>query len=250
MMTSGEPEHPPIRVGIPLGDLIAPLFGLIGSLAALDEATRTGRGQRVDVSMLDTLTSLVASETFDAVERLGNPIRSGRMVPRLALFGTYQTRDGWISICAPLDKDAENVLRIIGRPELFEDERFSTRDARVRNQQALNNLVENWTRSMCCNEVIQRLQALDVAVGEVRSPLDAMRDAHIVRREETLPLVHPQFEQSDDIRGMGLSIRFSRSPNALASSAPALGEHNDLIYGGLLGYPPKRLNALRSQGVI
>lgn len=250
MMTSGEPEHPPIRVGIPLGDLIAPLFGVIGSLAALDEATRTGRGQRVDVSMLGTLTSLVATETFDAVERLGNPIRSGRMVPRLALFGTYQTRDGWVSICAPLDKDAENVLKVIGRPELFEDERFSTRDARVRNQQALNGLVEDWTRSTCSAGVIERLQAVDVAVGEVRSPLDAMRDPHVVRRQETLPLVHPQFDLQDEIRGMGLPIRFSRSPNVLASSAPELGEHNDLVYGHLLGYPAERLRDLRSQGAI
>jgi CoA:oxalate CoA-transferase len=250
MMTSGEPDQPPIRVGIPLGDLIAPLFGVIGSLAALDEATRTGHGQRVDVSMLGALTSLVASETFDAVERLGNPIRSGRMVPRLALFGIYQTRDGWLSICAPLDKDAENVLHVIGRADLFEDERFATRDARVRNQQELNRLVEDWTRTRCSAEVIQRLQAVDVPVGEVRSPLDAMRDPHVLRREETQPLVHPQFEHADDIRGMGLPIRFSRSPNALSSSAPGLGEHNDIVYGGLLGYPTERLNELRAQGVI
>src|SRR5579864_168356 len=144
MMVSGEPNDPPVRVGIPLGDLIAPLFGVIGSLAALDQVNRTGCGQRVDVSMLGALTSMVATETFDAVEQLGNPIRSGRMVPRLALFGAYESSDGYVAICAPVDKDAENVFRAMGQPELIRDERFSSRDARVRHQYELNQLVEDW----------------------------------------------------------------------------------------------------------
>jgi crotonobetainyl-CoA:carnitine CoA-transferase CaiB-like acyl-CoA transferase len=250
MMTTGEPDDPPIRVGIPLGDLIAPLFGVIGSLAALDEASRTGRGQRVDVSMLGALTSLVATETFDAVERLGNPIRSGRMVPRLALFGTYQTHDGYVSICAPLDNDAENVMAAMGRSELMRDERFATRDARVRHQRELNGMVEDWTRTLPSDDVVRILQAVDVAVGEVRSPVEAMRDSQVVRRNETAELVHPAFGAVDNIRGMGLPIRFSRAPNDLACEAPALGEHNDLVYGEMLGYSTQRRAELRAQRII
>ena len=91
MMTSGEPSDGPVRVGVPVADMVAPLFGVIGILAALQQRERTGIGQQVDVSMLGALTSMVAGEPFDLLEQCGIPQRTGRMVPRLAPFGVYRT---------------------------------------------------------------------------------------------------------------------------------------------------------------
>ena len=133
MMTSGAADDPPVRVGVPFADLCTPLFGVIGLLAALHQTQRTGVGQHIDVSMLGVMTSLVACEPFDLLERCGVPQRTGQTVPRLAPFGVYPTADGYVAICAPTEAFATSLFHAIGRAELCEDERFRTRDARVRH---------------------------------------------------------------------------------------------------------------------
>src|SRR5579863_10073034 len=118
MMTSGGPDDPPVRVGLPLADLAAPLFGVIGVLAAIHQAKRTGIGQHVDVSMLGVMTMMVAGEPFDLLERCGVAQRTGLTVPRLAPFGLYKTKDGFVSICAPMEGFAHSLFQAIGRPDL------------------------------------------------------------------------------------------------------------------------------------
>ena len=131
MMTSGVPSDPPVRVGVPVADLLAPVFSVIGTLAALRQRESTGRGQVVDVSMLGVLTSLVAAEPFDLLEACGLPQRTGRMVPRLTPFGIYESADGHVAICAPSEQFARGVFAAIGHPEFETDPRFASRDARV-----------------------------------------------------------------------------------------------------------------------
>jgi crotonobetainyl-CoA:carnitine CoA-transferase CaiB-like acyl-CoA transferase len=132
MMTSGTPEDPPVRVGVPVADLIAPVFGVVGILAALRQREASGVGQHVDVSMLGVLTSLVAAEPFDLLEACGLPQRTGRVVPRLTPFGIYESADGYVAICAPTEQFARGVFAAIGHPEFEHDARFATRDARSR----------------------------------------------------------------------------------------------------------------------
>ena len=131
MMTSGSPEDPPVRVGVPMADLVAPVFGVVGILAALRQREASGIGQHVDVSMLGVLTSLVAAEPFDLLEACGMPQRTGRVVPRLTPFGIYESADGHVAICAPTEQFARGVFAAIGHPEFEADPRFATRDARV-----------------------------------------------------------------------------------------------------------------------
>ena len=117
MMTSGSPEDPPVRVGVPMADLVAPVFGVVGILAALRQREASGIGQHVDVSMLGVLTSLVAAEPFDLLEACGMPQRTGRVVPRLTPFGIYESADGHVAICAPTEQFARGVFAAIGHPE-------------------------------------------------------------------------------------------------------------------------------------
>ncbi len=133
MMTSGGPGDPPVRIGVPFADLTAPLFGVIGVLAAVHQAQRTGLGQQVDVSMLGVMTMLVSGEPFDLLDRCGVPQRTGLTVPRLAPFGMYRTKDGYVSICAPTEPFAHSLFQAIGRPDLITDIRFGKRDDRVVN---------------------------------------------------------------------------------------------------------------------
>lgn len=250
MMTSGEPTDGPVRVGVPVADMVAPLFGVIGILAALQQRGRTGAGQHVDVSMLGALTSIVAGEPFDLLERCGIPQRTGRMVPRLAPFGVYRSLDGWVAICAPTEPFAHGLFMAMGRPDLATDPRFETRDARVANVDVLNGLIDAFTAAHGSADLIELFDRHGVPAAEVRSPRDAVRDPRVLRRGETVPLVHPDHGRVDDMVGMGVPIVFSEGSTGFDRSAPDLGEHNDLVYGGLLGYSPQAIAALRADGVI
>jgi CoA:oxalate CoA-transferase len=250
MYTSGESQDPPIRIGIPMADLCAPMFGVIGVLAAIHQAQRTGAGQHIDVSMLGALTMMVSVEPFDLLERCGIPQRTGQTLPRLAPFGIYPTKDGFIAICAPTEAMARAFFEAAGHPELADDERFSTRNARVKNFQELNGFIEQFTRSLTSSEAVARLEHAGTPAAEVRSPTAATRDPRVVQRGETVPLLHPKYGAVEDVYGMGMPFTFSGSNVGFDQPPPALGEHNDMVYSQVLGYSSERIAELRAQKVI
>lgn len=250
MMTSGGPGDPPIRVGVPIGDLTAPLFGVIGILAALHQAQHTGRGQHIDVSMLGALTMMVAVETFDLLERCGIPQRTGLTVPRLAPFGLYRTKDGYVSICAPQETFARSLFEAMGRADLMDDPRFMTRDARVENVRELDAIIGEFTSRYTNAEAVSILERAGVPAAPVRNPDEAIRDPRVVARGETVRLDHPKFGAVDDVYGMGIPIKFSEATAGFDQPAPEVGEHNEAVYGGMLGYSKENLERLKSSGVI
>jgi CoA:oxalate CoA-transferase len=250
MMTSGGPDDPPIRVGLPIGDLTAPLFGVIGVLAALHQAQHSGQGQHIDVSMLGALTMMVAVETFDLLERCGIPQRTGLTVPRLAPFGLYRTKDGYISICAPQETFARSLFEAMGRSDLTDDPRFSTRDARVENVRELDAIINDFTGRYTNAEAVSILERAGVPSAEVRNPDEAVRDPRVLARGETVRLEHPKFGAVDEVYGMGIPIKFSGATAGFDQPAPALGEHNETVYGGMLGYSKDHIDRLKYGGVI
>jgi crotonobetainyl-CoA:carnitine CoA-transferase CaiB-like acyl-CoA transferase len=249
MMTSGAAGDPPVRVGVPFADLCTPLFGVIGLLAALHQSQRTGVGQHIDVSMLGVMTSMVASEPFDLLERCGVPQRTGQTVPRLAPFGVYATANGYVAICAPTEAFAFSLFHAMGRPELCEDDRFRTRDARVQNVAEVDRIVSKFTSARQAADVIEILAQAGVPAAEVRSPAEAVRDPQVVARGETIRLQHPGALEAD-VYGPGLPIVFSGSAAGFDQPPPGVGEHNGEVYGYLLGYTQSELRELKSAGVI
>jgi len=250
MMTSGVPTDPPVRVGVPVADLLAPVFSVVGILAALRQRETTGRGQVVDVSMLGVLTSLVAAEPFDLLEACGLPQRTGRMVPRLTPFGIYESADSHVAICAPSEQFARGVFAAIGHPEFETDPRFASRDARVAHVDEMNAHIESFTRTLPTAVLVPLLEQHGVPAAEVRSPANAVRDPRVQARGETVPLDHPKFGHVADVIGMGLPITFSDSPPTTLRPAPSVGQDNDLVYGDWLGYGRAAVDKLRVDGVI
>lgn len=250
MMTSGEPGDAPVRVGVPVADLLAPVFGVIGILAALRQRESTGAGQQVDISMLGVLTSLVAVEPFDLLEACGIPTRTGRVVPRLTPFGIYECADGYVAICAPMQQFARGVFAAIGHPEFETDPRFGTRDARVTHVEEMTAYIEAFTRNVRTAELVALLERHGVPAAEVRSPAEAVRDPRVLARGETAALEHPSFGRVADVIGMGVPITFSAAATAFERPAPGVGQDNALVYGEWLGYGAARVERLEADGVI
>ncbi|KLU09114.1 CaiB/BaiF CoA-transferase family protein [Kocuria sp. SM24M-10] len=250
MMTAGEPGSGPVRFGLPVGDLVAPLFSVIGTLGAVVQRQRTGHGQYVDVSMLGSLTSLVAAEPFDAYEELGLPVRTGEHVPRLAPFGTFTAADGWFALCAPTDKFAHGVLAAMGRPELIEDPRFAHRDGRVQHADELHGLIAEWASDRPLSEILADLEIHHVPVAPVRDPADAVRDPRVQQRQEVVRLHLPGGGEGKEVYGPGMPFLMSGSDISLDRPAPRLGEHTDTVLQGLLGYTSEQVDALHHEGIL
>jgi crotonobetainyl-CoA:carnitine CoA-transferase CaiB-like acyl-CoA transferase len=250
MTTPGSDGDPPVRNAVPFGDLVGPLFGVIGTVSALFMRERTGSGQHVDVALLGALTSLVATEPWDTMQRAGIETRTGNVVPRLAPFGIFATRDGHVALCAPTDAFARGVFEAIGASALIEDERFRSRDRRVANSVELHDLIAGWAAALTSVEAAAALEARGVPAAIVRDTAAAVRDPRSLRRSETVQLVHPDVGPVEDLYGSGFPVRFSGAGSGYDAPAPRLGEHNDFVLGGLLGYPPERIDALRAAGAI
>ena len=251
MYTSGEHDEPPVRIGIPMADMLAPVFAVIGILAALEQRHRTGEGQHVDVSMLGALTSFVAIENWAAMRAVDMPARTGLTVQRLSPFGVFTCSDGYVAIVAVHQKLAIGLFDAMGEPELLNDPRFATRDQRVANAHELETRINAWSRRQKVAEVVAALEARGVPVAEVRHPEDALLDPRVVAREETQAVAHPDYPGGDELRTAGIPICFSGARTGFDSVLPVhVGEHNRAVFGDLLGYDDAKLTRLRDAGVI
>ncbi|MGE0797539.1 MAG: CaiB/BaiF CoA transferase family protein [Lautropia sp.] len=249
MEVNGFADRPPCRVGFPIGDMMAPHNALSGILAALLWRTRTGRGQKVDVNLLDSVVALLAIEHYD-LKPEGELLRSGNRHDRLTPFGLYQTRDGYVAIGAPSDEWTHALFDAMGRPQLADDERYRTRGARALNGETLTRLIEHWTMQLTADEVVAALARRGVTSARVRSPREVFQDPGILRRRAVLPLFHPDLPPPVRTATSGVPIRFSECHTGYESPAAHVGAHNGEIYGELLGMGEETLAGLRSQGVI
>lgn len=250
MDVTGFADGPPTRSGLPMADLVAPLYAVNGILSALIYRGRTGEGQLVQVSMLDCLASLVAEEHFDVFLAQGYPKRSGNFQDRLVPFGVYGTSDGNVAMVAFQPDWFSNLMEAIGKPEMSKDPRYATRGPRMQYASEINALIETWTRQRTTDEVIRELQEKrGIPAAPVRSPLDVLNDPVMQERGAVVKLKHPGLGNVDAM-GMGLPIKFSKTPVQFDQPAQELGASNDEIYGDLLKLSVEQLQQLRDDGVI
>ena len=251
MYTSGGPDEPPVRIGIPMADMLAPMFGVIGILAALNHRQRTGEGQQVDVSMLGALTSFVAIENWQAMALAGMEARTGLTVQRLSPFGVFRCADGYASIVAVHDGLAKGLFKAMDAETLGEDPRYATRDRRVANAVNLEALIEAWSSQLPTAEVVRRLEAQGVPAAPVRHPAEGLKDPRVMARGETVPIAHPAYVSEDGLMTSGVPIQFSQGRTGFDPVLPvAIGEHNAEVYRDLLGYSEDQMRRLAETGAI
>lgn len=251
MEVTGFADGPPTRVGIPLADVATPLYGVIGTLAAVVYQRATGIGQHVKVSMIDSLVSLISIEHFDAIANEGHPLRTGNHLPRLAPFGVFATSDGYIAVSGAVDVWSRGIMQAMGRPELADDPRFATRGARAANAEELSSIIESWSSTITTTEAIRLLYEVnDVPAAPVRTPMEAVHDPVSMERGAVIELGISEADGGGRVVGTGLPIIFSEEGRADIVKAPALGQDTESVLMEHLALKSEEVQDLRRRGII
>ncbi len=244
----GDPSTPPSRVGISIGDSLAATFGALGGLMALHARERSGRGQVVDAAIYEAVLAMM--ESLIPEYQVGGYIRerTGAILPNVAPSNVYPTADGqMILVAANQDTVFQRLAAAIGRPELADDERYATHSARGEHQQELDDLIAEWTGGHTADAVIDLLNNAAVPTGRIYRAPEMLEDPHFAARNIIVRLAHPDF---GEIAMQDVVPRLSETPGEVRWVGPALGQHNEEIYTGLLGKSREELARLRETGVI
>jgi formyl-CoA transferase len=243
----GEPDRPPSRVGISIGDSLAAVHACIGALAALHHRDRTGAGQVVDAAIYESVLNMMESLVTE-YDQLGHVReRSGPILPRIAPSNVYPTRDGIVMIGANQDTVFARLCEAMLVPELARDERYRDHQARGAHQRELDETIAAWTATLGTHELLDLLERHGVPSGLIYRAADMLDDPHFAAREAIVTTAHPQF---GTLRMQNVAPRLSATPSAIRTPAPQIGQHNDEIYGALLGLDPEARASLRRRGVI
>jgi len=245
--TTGSPDRPPSRAGISLGDALASVFGVMGTLAALVAAKETGRGQEVDVAIYEAVAALMESTMADY--ELGGVIRSrtGSVLPGVAPSNVYPTADGAeVVVAANADAVFARLCKAMGQPELADDPRYATHQARGEHMAELDEIVGAWTVTLACDEALAVLDEHGVPAGRIFTAPDMLTDPHYLARGMVHRLISTQ---GWEVPMTGVVPRFTATPGSIRHPGPALGQHTDEVLGGLLGLSEEELAALAAEGV-
>ena len=242
----GDPDRPPVRTGIAVGDEMSGALGALGACAALLERNRSGQGQMIDValyeSVLTFMESLVAD--YDATGHVRR--RTGATLPGVAPSNVYPTRDGRdILIAGNQDSVFRRLAEAMGNPDLADDPRYATHVARGERQQELDAMVSAWTSTRDERELLDALARAGVPAGSIYQPPDMLEDPHFVAREAIVELPHPTL---GSIRMQNVAPRASRTPGRVKWPGPALGAHTMEVMASLLGYSDAEIAKAQGAG--
>jgi len=226
MSITGPPDGSAYRVGVAIGDIATGMFAVQGILAALLARARTGRGQRVDIAMLDAVTSLLSYQASSAFATGTTPVRMGNRHPSIAPYDTFTTADGEFVLSVGNDDQFRRMCAVLDAPWLATDRRFASNADRVLNSEALrrelSGLLQRWTR----DRLLKALTAAGVPCGAVRTVTEALADPQRAAREMIVPLQHVT---AGAITVLGTPLKLSDTPAAVRTPPPALGQHTEAV---------------------
>ena len=248
MELTGPAEGPPTVCGTIITDYLSGLHTVIGTLTALQSRERTGEGQWVDIAMLDGATSMLNTVLPEYFLHGRARTRQGNLNPISVPSQTFPCRDGrWVHITAANDADFVKISRVIGRPDLPDDPRFATIEARKQQQPPIEQIITEWTMSHDSDEVERLLLAEKLAVTRVATIDDVATNPQLAHRGHFVDVEHPV---QGKIKVAGPAVRFSGHPPPENHRIPLVGEHTAEVLAEWLGYDAQRLAALREAGAI
>ncbi|MGY4800290.1 CaiB/BaiF CoA transferase family protein [Teichococcus aerofrigidensis] len=245
MSLTGEPEGEPQKVGIPVADLFAGLYGTIGVLAALRHKQATGQGQQIDIGMLDTHVAWLANQGMNYLSTGENPPRLGNQHPNIVPYQVFPTADGYMVLSIGNDPTFERFCRNFGLEHLLADERYATNAARVGNRALVTETLTAVTKTRPTREWIEKLEALKIGCGPINTLKDVFADPHVVARNMVVEMEHAS---GQTVKVIANPVKLSATPPDYRSAAPLLGQHTEEVLRGL-GYSEEDIARLKAEGI-
>ena len=245
---AGDPDRPPSRVGLSIGDSLAATFACVGALAALHDRERTGKGQVVDSAIYEAVLAVMESTVPEYTQ--GGTIRgrSGAILPKTAPSNVYPTANGeMIVMGANQDSVFARLTEAMGQPALAIDPRYADHVARGEHQDELDEVIAGWTSTLEADPLLDVLERHGVPAGRIFRAPEMLTDPHFQARDAIVDVAHPLFER---LKMQNVFPKLSRTQGTVRWPGPELGAHNAEVYRGLLGLSDDELAALGAAGIV
>ncbi len=244
---TGDPSGPPMRAGVPIADTLAGMTALQGILLALYARERTGRGQVVDISILDSTVQVLSFLAAGFLTAGKVPNRIGNHHPSIAPFDTFRAKDGYLNVGAGTDAQFKKFCEVLGEPALAEDPRFAENRLRVQNRQALLERVEPIFARRTAAEWMEAFDGVGVTAGPIQDVPAALAHPQLAARGMIARLQHPE---TGDVKVLGTPLRLEGVDPSKWTAPPAIGQHTREVLSGVLGMKTPEIDALIAAGAV
>jgi len=246
--TTGDPSLPPSRAGISIGDSLAATHACLGAMMALHQVHLTGRGQVIDASIFESVLNMMENVVTDYDAGGYIRERTGSFLPKIAPSNVYPTKeDVWLVIGANQDSVWARMAEAMGHPEWATDERYATHQARGINQIELDEIISDWTKDFAVADLEALLNEHGIPNGKIYRAPEMLEDPQFQARESIVRVDHPEF---GSIAMQSVAPKFSETQGAVRHPGPALGEHNDYVWGEVAGKSSDEIANLKDRGII
>jgi crotonobetainyl-CoA:carnitine CoA-transferase CaiB-like acyl-CoA transferase len=246
MDLTGYPDGPPAKLGASLADIVAGLYACNGICLALLARHKTGKGQHVDVGLLDGMVSTLTYHALIYLTTGRSPKRAGTRHPSIVPYESFEAKDGFVNIAVTNQKQWENFCQVCGFPEIAQDPRFAEMKARLANYGELRPMIERVISKMTRAEVFAAMSEVGIPAGPINSVGEIMEDPHIHAREMVQQLIHPDY---GPLKVLGIPIKLSDTPGVVENAPPKFGEHNREVLRSL-GIDEDEISRLIKSGAI
>jgi crotonobetainyl-CoA:carnitine CoA-transferase CaiB-like acyl-CoA transferase len=247
MSLTGAPEGEPQKVGVPVADLFAGLYGCIGILAALRHKERTGQGQQVDIGMLDTHVAWLANQGMNYLATGENLPRLGNQHPNIVPYQVFRSADGHIVLSIGNDTTFAKFCKNFGGEALLADPRFASNAARVGNRQLVTETLAPTMQAQTTAWWIEKLEALQIGCGPINTLAQVFADPQVVARQNLVEMTH---ESGAKMTVIANPVRLSETPADYRLAPPVLGQHTNDVLAAWLGLDGTALADLRLKNII
>jgi crotonobetainyl-CoA:carnitine CoA-transferase CaiB-like acyl-CoA transferase len=249
MSVTGESDGPPLKVGVGIADIMCGMYASTAILAALHHRDKTGQGQYIDLSLLDTQVGWLANVGLNYLTSGSVPQRVGNEHPNIVPYNVMPAADGHVILAVGNDGQFAKFCDFAGEPALAHDPRFATNEQRVMNRRALYDLLEEVMRHKTQGEWVEGLARLGVPCSPVNTVDQVFADPQVRARGMQIAMPHP-LAAKGDVDLIGNPIKYSATPVAYRRPPPYLGQHTDEVLGELLKLSGSEMAELRNKGVI
>jgi len=247
MSITGPVDGTPMKVGVAISDITAGMFAANGILAALHARQRTGKGQRVDVSLLEAQVAWLANVGEGYLVSGKRPQRYGNAHPTIVPYEVFRARDDYFALGVGNDAQFRKLCQMIGRPLLADEPRFATNPARVQNRGELVPQVQAEFDKQASAFWLERLAEAGIPAGRIRSIDQVLTDPQVLHRQMVVEVEHPT---AGKVKLLGVPYKFSETPAEVRTAPPLLGQHTEEVLATLLGMNAEEIASLQAAGIV